>query len=136
MKKKRPSSLRKTLKQSNIKIWMFDGVANWIFPKKSHSYKMKSQVGNFHELLPGNLVFFHFYYIGTKDLGYLDQTTPLYSKSYASTEIFKSGIQNLSRLFRDQAVIIYQWLLTYESAWPVDVLWYSIPNYNIIKFLY
>ena len=57
---------------------MFDGVANWIFPKKIHSLKKKCQIGTFHELLPGKLVFFHFYYIGTKDLGYLDQNTPLY----------------------------------------------------------
>ena len=61
-------------------------------------------MGTFHEVLPGNLVFFHFYYIRTKELEYLDQTTQLYWKNYISTENFKSGIQNLSQLFRDQAV--------------------------------
>ena len=58
----------------------------------------------FHEALPGNLVFFHFYYSGMIELEYLDQTIALYWKSYISTENFKSGIKNLSQLFRDQAV--------------------------------
>ena len=83
---------------------MFDSVANWIFSEKSHLYKMNCQIGTFHELLPGNLVFFHFYYIRTKELEYLDQTISLYWKNYVSTENFKSGIENLSQLFIDQAV--------------------------------
>ena len=65
---------------------------------------MKCQVGNFHELLPGNLVFFHFYYIGTKELEYLDQTTELDWKSYIDTENLTFGIKNLSQPFRDQTV--------------------------------
>ena len=104
MKKKRPSSLRKTLKQSNIKIWMFDGVANWIFPKKSHSYKVKCQIGTFHELLPGNSVFFQFYYIGTKEIEYLNHNTELNWKKYISSGNFKCHIQNLSLASRDQTV--------------------------------
>ena len=76
---------------------------------------MKSQMGTFHEVLPGNLVFFHFYYIRTKELEYLDQTIALYWKNYISTEYFTSGIQNLSQLFRDQTVgyILKTNLLTY-----------------------
>ena len=65
---------------------------------------MKCQIRTFHELLPGNLVFFHFYYIGTKENQYLNHTTELNWKKYISTENFKSGIKNLSQLFRDQAV--------------------------------
>ena len=65
---------------------------------------MKCQIGTFHELLPGNLVFFHFYYIGTKEIEYLDQTFALHEKNYISTENFKSGIQNLSETSRDQIV--------------------------------
>ena len=61
-----------------------DSVANWIFSGKSHLLKIKSQMGTFHEVLPGNLVFFHFYYIRTKELEYLDHTTELYVKSYNS----------------------------------------------------
>ena len=35
-------------------------VANWIFLLKTHSYKTKCQIDTFHEVLPGNLVFFSF----------------------------------------------------------------------------
>ena len=82
----------------------FDGVANWIFPKKSHSYKMKCQVRNFHELLPGNLVFFIFYYIGTKEIQYLNHTIELSIKSYKSMEILSFGIKILCKTSRDQTV--------------------------------
>ena len=61
-------------------------------------------MGTFHELLPGNLVFFHFYYIGTKEIEYLNHTTELNWKKYIVTENFESGMENLSQLFRDQTV--------------------------------
>ena len=70
---------------------MFDSVANRIFTKKSHLLKLKCQIETFHELLPGNSVFFHIYYIGTKELEYLNQTTVFYWKSYKSTENFTFG---------------------------------------------
>ena len=60
----------------------------------------------FHELLPGNLVFFHFYYNGTKEIELLDHTTELYRKNYISMENFTSGVQNLTKTFRDQTVTI------------------------------
>ena len=73
VKKKQPSFLKNALKQSKIVIWNFGGVAKWIFPGKSHPYKMKCQTDTFHEVLQGNLVFFHFYYSGTKEITYLNQ---------------------------------------------------------------
>ena len=81
-----------------------DSVAFWIFPEKRHLKKTKFQVDTFHEVLPGNLVFFHFYYTGTKELEYLDQTIGLNWKNYISTENFKSGIEKLSQTSRDQTV--------------------------------
>ena len=85
-------------------ILIFDSVAYWIFPVESHLHKTKCQIDTFHEVLPGNLVFFHFYYIRTKELEYLDQTNALYWKNYISTENFTSSIQNLCKTFRDQPV--------------------------------
>ena len=79
-----------------IEILSFDSVANWILLGKGHSQEMKSQMGTFHEVLPGNLVFFNFYYSGTIELEYLDKTTALNRKNYISTENFTFGIQNLS----------------------------------------
>ena len=61
-------------------------------------------MGTFHELLPGNSVFFQFYYIGTKEIEYLNHTIELNWKKYISTENFKSGIKKLSQLLRDQSV--------------------------------
>ena len=66
------------------------------FPRKKPSLQMKSHMGTFHEVLPGNSVFFHFYYTDTIVTEYLDQTTALYGKNYISTENFTFGIQNLS----------------------------------------
>ena len=103
-KKNQQASWGIVWKQSKISIWKFDSVANWIFSEKSHWHKKKSQTRTFHEVLPGILVFFHFYYIRKKELEYLDQTIALYWKNYVSTENFKSGIENLSQLFRDQPV--------------------------------
>ena len=80
-------------------------VANWIFLLKTHSYKTKCQIDTFHEVLPGNLVFFHFYYCGTIVIEYLDQTTALYGKNYISTENFTSGTKNLCQTSRDQIVL-------------------------------
>ena len=61
-------------------------------------------MGTFHEVLPGNLVFFHFYYIGTKEIEYLNHNTALNWKKYLSSGNFKSRIQNLSLASRDQTV--------------------------------
>ena len=73
-----------------------DSVANWIFSENGHSLKIKSQLGTFHEVLPGNLEFVNFYYTGTIEIEYLNHTTKMNWKKYISTENFKSGIQNLS----------------------------------------
>ena len=62
-------------------------------------------MGTFYEVLPGNLVFFHFCYIGTKEIELLDHTTELYRKNYISMENYRSGVQNLTKTFRDQAVM-------------------------------
>ena len=62
-------------------------------------------MGSFHEVLPGNLVFFHFYYTGTIEIEYLDQTIALYRKNYISTENFTAGIENLPQAFCDQIVV-------------------------------
>ena len=62
-------------------------------------------MGTFYEVLPGNLVFFHFCYIGTKENELLDHTTELYRKNYTSMENYTSGVQNLTKTFRDQTVI-------------------------------
>ena len=105
MEKKKQSSFRKSLKQSKIVIWIFDSVANWIFPVKSHSHKTKCQVDTFHEVLPGNLDFFQFCYIGTIVIEYLDQTIALYGKNYISTENFTFGIQNLSQTSPNPCVV-------------------------------
>ena len=72
-------------------------------PKKA-IHKMKCQIGTFHELLPGNLVFFHFYYIGTKEIEYLNHTIELSIKSYISMEILSIGIKILCKTSRDQTV--------------------------------
>ena len=87
-------------------ILIFDSVAYWIFPVESHLHKTKCQIDTFHEVLPGNLVFFHFYYCGTTVIEYLDQTTALYRKNYISTENFTFGTQHLSETSCDQ--IVYQ----------------------------
>ena len=63
-------------------------------------------MGTFHEVLPGNSVFFHFYYIGTIVSEYLDQTTALYGKNYISTENFTSGIENLFPASPDPCVAL------------------------------
>ena len=105
VKKKATKLSRNSLNIQKLYFGMFDGVANWIFPKKSHSYKMKCQIGTFHELLPGNLVFFHFYYIGTKEIQHMDHTIEFSIKNYIIDEIFSNGGQFLSKTFRDQTVI-------------------------------
>ena len=58
----------------------------------------------FHEVLPDNLVFFHFYYNGTKEIKYFDHTTEFYVKNCKSEENYTSGVQTLNQTFRDQAV--------------------------------
>ena len=58
----------------------------------------------FHEVLPGNSVFSNFYYIGTKEIRYLNQTIEFSIKSYINMEILSSGIQTLYKTSRDQAV--------------------------------
>ena len=77
-------------------------------------------MGTFHEVLPGNLVFFHFYYIRTKELEYLDQTNALYWKNYISTENFTSGIQNLCKTFRDQPVYTHYYTYSVSEMEEVD----------------
>ena len=64
----------------------------------------KSQMETFHELLPGNLVFFHFYYNGTQEIELLDHTTELYRKNYISMENYTSGVQTLYKTVSDQDV--------------------------------
>ena len=77
----------------------------------------KRQIETFHELLPGNLVFFHFYYNGTQEIELLDHTTELYRKNDISMENFTSCVQNLTKTFRDQTVKWDLWDLceTYET---------------------
>ena len=87
-------------------IWIFDSVANWIFPKKSPSLKTKCQINTFHEVLPGNLVFFHFYYIGTKEIQCMDHTIEFSMKNYIIEWNCTSGIQFLSKRVRKQAVYL------------------------------
>ena len=58
----------------------------------------------FHEVLPDNLVFFHFHYIGTKEIKPMDYTIVLYVKNCISEENYTSGVQTLPQTFRDQAV--------------------------------
>ena len=59
----------------------------------------------FHEVLPDNLGFFHFYYIGTKEIKPMDYTIVLYVKNCISEENYTSGVQTLPQTFRDQAVL-------------------------------
>ena len=61
-------------------------------------------MGTFHEVLPGNLDFFHFYYIGTKEIEILNNATAFYVKSYISEWNCTSGIENLAKTFCDQTV--------------------------------
>ena len=69
---------------------------------------MKSHMGTFHEVLPGNLVFFHFYYIGTKEIQYyMDHTIKFSMKNYIIEWNCTSGIQFLSKRVRKQAVYIF-----------------------------
>ena len=92
------------MKQSKIIILGFDSVANRIFSKRSHSHKIKCQMDTFHEVLPGNSVFSNFYYIGTKEIRYLNQSIEFSIKSYINMEILSSSIQTLYKISRDQAV--------------------------------
>ena len=62
-------------------------------------------MGTFYEVLPGNLVFFHFCYIGTMEIELLDHTTELYRKNYIRMENYRSCVQNLTKTFRDQTVL-------------------------------
>ena len=61
-------------------------------------------MGTFYEVLPGNLVFFHFCYIGTMEIELLDHTTELYRKNYISMENYTSGVQTLYKTVSDQDV--------------------------------
>ena len=61
-------------------------------------------MGTFHEVLPGNLVFFHFYYIGTQEIEYLDYTTLLYVKNWINTWNYSKGAHQSSRIRSDQDV--------------------------------
>ena len=102
--KKVSKLLEKQFKTVQILIWTFDGVANWIFPGKRPSYKLKCQIKLFHELLPGNLVFFHFYYIGTKEIQYMDHIIEFSMKNYIIEWNCTSGVQFLTKSVRKQAV--------------------------------
>ena len=61
-------------------------------------------MGTFHEVLPGNLVFFHFYYIGTQEIEHLDHTIEFYVKNCINTENYSSGGDTLDKTVSDQAV--------------------------------
>ena len=61
-------------------------------------------MGIFHEVLPGNLVFFQFYYIRTKELKYLDHTIKFYVKNYIIGLNFSSGGEILPKTIPDQPV--------------------------------
>ena len=63
-------------------------------------------MGTFHEVLPDNLFFFHFHYIGTKEIKPMDYTIVLYVKNCISEENYTSGVQTLPQTFRDQAVLV------------------------------
>ena len=69
----------------------------------------------FHEVLPDNLVFFHFHYIGTKEIKPMDYTIVLYVKNCISEENYTSGVQTLPQTFRDQAV-------NFESPVPYSII--------------
>ena len=84
VKKKQPSFFRNSLKEPKTMILIFDSVAYWIFPVESHLHKTKCQIDTFHEVLPGNLVFFHFYCFGTTEIEILDHATEFYVKNYIS----------------------------------------------------
>ena len=58
----------------------------------------------FHEVLPDNLVFFHFYYIGTKEIELLDYAIEFYVKKYINAEKITSGGDTLDKTVSDQAV--------------------------------
>ena len=53
-------------------------------------------MGTFHEVLPGSLVFFHFFYIGTKEIEYLDHTIQFSIEKYIIDEFFINGRQFLA----------------------------------------
>ena len=71
----------------------------------------------FHEVLPDNLVFFHFHYIGTKEIKPMDYTIVLYVKNCISEENYTSGVQTLPQTFRDQAVTIDLFWVTIDIWW-------------------
>ena len=58
----------------------------------------------FHEVLPGNLVFFHFYYIGTMEIELLDYAIEFYVKKYILHENFSWGGEMMPKTSSDQAV--------------------------------
>ena len=62
-------------------------------------------MGIFHEVLPGNLVFFQFYYIRTKELKHLDHTIKFHVKNYIRSPNFSSGGEILSKTIPDQLVL-------------------------------
>ena len=96
--------LEKKLKQSKIVIWNVWQCCKLDFFQNKPLRKKKCQFDTFHEVLPGNLVFFHFCYIRTKELEYLGHTTELYMKSYISEWNCTCGGRFLSKRFRKQAV--------------------------------
>ena len=61
-------------------------------------------MGIFHEVLPGNLVFFQFYYIRTKELKHLDHTIEFHVKNYINSPNFSSGGEILPKTIPDQPV--------------------------------
>ena len=69
-------------------------------------------MGIFHEVLPGNLVFFQFYYICIKELKHLDHTIEFHVKNYINSPNFSSGGEILPKTIPDQPVhLSYQKLL-------------------------
>ena len=61
-------------------------------------------MGTFPEVLPGNLVFFHFYYIGTQEIEQLDHTIEFHVKNCINTENFSSCGDTLYKTVSDQDV--------------------------------
>ena len=62
-------------------------------------------MGTFHEVLPGNLDFFHSYYIRTKEIKHLDPTIKFYMKNYTLGPNFSSGGEVLPKTISDQPVL-------------------------------
>ena len=87
----------------------------------------------FHEVLPDNLVFFHFYYIGTKEIELLDYAIEFYVKKYINAEKITSGGDTLDKTVSDQAVCSHSGtpiLKMSPTALPSDSV-YLFPPFQV-----